>query len=532
MTELNNNVDADILIAGGGLAGLSLALQICKKRPQTTIKIIEAGSFPRAKAVTKIGESTVEIFSYYLRERLSLKDFLRDKQLKKFGIRMFFGQAESIDQLDELGASKAFGLPTYQIDRGDLENELVKQLAPYDVQILEKCHITQIDAEADIKSLSFTNDQSNSKTLKARWLVDCSGRAGLLKKTLNLASANEHNQHALWFRVNKTIRIDDWSDKPSWHSQCSPEKERWLSTNHFTGAGYWLWIIPLSSGATSIGIVFDDSAFSEAGIHDYASCLNWIEKNQPLCRKAIGDAQAMDFVIANDYSYGASKLFSDKRWALIGEAGVFADPFYSPGGDFIALGNDFCAGFIAKDLEGFDARIDIVVANKVMLAIYENTLRLYQNIYGGFGDRKLMSIKLLWDYAYYWGILAYAYWTDSLRDPQKLRSIAGILTKSQTMNKEVQQALAKRAEKRMVQTPKGLFLDQYQATCLQEFHQLLHQAKGTDDPIPLLEQHLEKLAGLKDYCIQQLSTENQESLKPHSFIQRTVGRYHQLVQQS
>ena len=30
-----------------------------------------------------------------------------------------------------------------------------------------------------------------------------------------------------------------------------------LSTNHICGEGYWVWLIPLSSGPISIGIVAD-----------------------------------------------------------------------------------------------------------------------------------------------------------------------------------------------------------------------------------------------------------------------------------
>ena len=33
------------------------------------------------------------------------------------------------------------------------------------------------------------------------------------------------------------------------------------------------------------------------------------------------------------------RVYSPQRWALTGEAGAFADPLYSPGSDFIGLGN-------------------------------------------------------------------------------------------------------------------------------------------------------------------------------------------------
>ena len=40
-----------------------------------------------------------------------------------------------------------------------------------------------------------------------------------------------------------------------------------------------------------------------------------------------------------DYSYSSERVFSKDRWACTGEAALFADPFYSPGTDLIAVAN-------------------------------------------------------------------------------------------------------------------------------------------------------------------------------------------------
>ena len=45
-----------------------------------------------------------------------------------------------------------------------------------------------------------------------------------------------------------------WSDDPDWHSRLA-EGDRSFSTNHLMGEGYWVWLIRLASGATSVGIV-------------------------------------------------------------------------------------------------------------------------------------------------------------------------------------------------------------------------------------------------------------------------------------
>jgi hypothetical protein len=42
----------------------------------------------------------------------------------------------------------------------------------------------------------------------------------------------------------------------------------------------------------------------------------------------------------------------ERRWSLVGEAGAFLDPFYSPGSDYITLGNTFTTDMIVRELNG------------------------------------------------------------------------------------------------------------------------------------------------------------------------------------
>ena len=77
----------DVAILGGGIAGLTLALQLKKARPATSILVAEKQDHPVPEATHKVGESTVEIAAYYLRNVLGLEEHLRAHQLNKFGLR-------------------------------------------------------------------------------------------------------------------------------------------------------------------------------------------------------------------------------------------------------------------------------------------------------------------------------------------------------------------------------------------------------------------------------------------------------------
>ena len=60
----------DVAIVGGGIAGLTLALELKKTRPAISILVIEKQEHPVPEAAHKVGESTGEIAGYYLRNVL------------------------------------------------------------------------------------------------------------------------------------------------------------------------------------------------------------------------------------------------------------------------------------------------------------------------------------------------------------------------------------------------------------------------------------------------------------------------------
>jgi flavin-dependent dehydrogenase len=471
---------------GGGLAGLTLALQLRKTLgDDSDIVVVERNGYPAPTASHKVGESTVEIGSHYLANMLELRDHLESRHLPKFGLRLFFGSEQQdgdISQFDELGASSVLPVRSYQIDRGILENHLWQTAADAGIQVRQGCKVTGISLGEDNAPHELTFVDGNSETrLASRWVVDACGRAGPLRARLGIAERSEHANHAVWFRLNARIKVDDWSSDTGWQGRCDSGR-RWLSTNHFMGPGYWVWLIPLGSGCTSVGIVADPSIHPSSCFPDFDATMEWLRKFQPTCWKAIDEVKdsLMDFRYLRRYSHSARQVFSADRWAMTGDAGVFIDPFYSPGSDFIAISNSLVTELIRSDTRGRLSGTRCQSAQELYFSFYRSTLDLYLGQYPGFGDLGLMACKTTWDYAYYWSVLARLFCSGAISDPRLLPTAGASLLRARSMNQQIQRQFRERAALQRKDPSSGRFVDQCRIPCLWNLNAALEGPLSAD----------------------------------------------------
>ncbi|NLA68117.1 MAG: NAD(P)-binding protein [Gammaproteobacteria bacterium] len=433
----------DVAILGGGLAGLTLALQLRQEHPDLSITVLERRAHAAPEAAFKVGESTVEIGAFYFAEVLGLREHLEREQVRKFGFRFFFSDGRSdIDRCTEIGVSRLLPTPSWQIDRGRFENILggLARERGIDLRAGRVARAVAMgEGETDHRiDWSCADGQG---TLSARWVVDASGRAGLLKRQLGLARGNDHDANAVWWRVDGIIDPNDWSDDAQWRARCTPP-DRWRSTNHMCGAGYWFWLIPLASGAHSLGIVCDARIHPLDTMDTHAKAMAWLHRHQPRVARALeapGHA-VKDFRFLRGFSYGCSQVFGE-RWALTGEAGLFLDPFYSPGSDFIAISNTFIADLVARDRAGQAHAPHAALYGQLYQSFYANTLTLYQDQYALFGDERVLPVKVIWDYTYYWSLLAPVFCGGRITDIAMYSRLRPLFERGSALNAAMQPLL-------------------------------------------------------------------------------------------
>jgi hypothetical protein len=148
------------------------------------------------------------------------------------------------------------------------------------------------------------------------------------------------------------------------------------------------------------------------------AAMDWIHEHEPQLGAALEGRrdQIEDFLKVENFSYGAKQVFSSDRWCLTGEAGAFLDPFYSPGSDYIAMGNTFVTDLIRRERAGEDIDEAARAHNDLFLQAYRTHLAFYEGQYGFWGNPQVMSAKVVSNNILYWGVNALLFFHEKLTD--------------------------------------------------------------------------------------------------------------------
>lgn len=411
----------DVAIVGGGMAGGLLARQLTRALPGVRLALFEkAGEHD-----WRVGESTVELASNYMIRRLGLSRYLYEEQLPKNGLRYFFDSPEKdlpIEAMSEIGSVNLPFHPAFQIDRARLDADLRRMNRALGVDIHEGVRVSKLALGSGGEAHHFeVHAGGATRRYACRWLLDASGRAGLVAKAKGLRVKEEtHKIGAVWGRFEGVTDLDDVGSE-SFRARVR-HTSRGLSTVHFCYAGYWIWFIPIRNGVISVGVVGDPPR-DMPEIRTAEGFRGFLESHGAV-REMLKAARLLDVQSYAQLAYGTTRYFHPDRWGMTGEAAVFADPLYSPGADFIALENDFLSDLVARDLGGETApelaeRTELY--DRFMRFRFEAAMLLYRGQYALLGSQELMRLKWDFDLALYYNLWVSAYMQDQHLDVAWLR---------------------------------------------------------------------------------------------------------------
>ncbi len=400
----------DAIIIGGALSGSAAAILLLRKNPGIRVLILEKAE----RLSRRVGEATVEVSAYFLGRVLGLTQYLNEAHLVKQGLRFYFANdaVETLAESSELGARYQVRLPSYQLDRATLDEEVLRRACAAGAVLLRPAAVSKVElSPGGEQAVTFANGDG-ARTVRARWVIDASGVAAMLARKNGWWQPNtEHPTAACWSRWSG---VKDWDGYelaqkfPEWASAIYGI--RGTATNHIIGDGWWSWWIPLKGGDTSVGVVFDQRLVDwpqDPGL--LGDRLKAFLMEHPVAREMLQEAKfdSADVHWRRNLAYSSS-VFAGDGFALVGDAAAFIDPFYSPGMDWIAFTSTAAVDLVSAERAGEPLAELIERHNRNFARSYRCWFEaLYKDKYEYIGEFDLMRIAFLLDLGlYYLGVVS------------------------------------------------------------------------------------------------------------------------------
>src|SRR6202166_2919290 len=373
----------DVLVMGGGAAGQLAAAYLGKRFPNLKVAVVEG---PR-KNRPIVGESLVEVSVDFMFE-LGLGAYLVEKHYPKYGLTYYFkpninDPADRTYVVDEIPTAPQ--ILSFQINRFTFDREVRDRNLENGVQLIDGNVMgVDINSGGGLHAVTVQGADGQIRMLRARWLIDATGRNRVLAKQLQLQELVKEQKNVFWFRL---MNFD-----PEILSRIQGLKKQnrayvpYFATHHFFGKGNWIWCIPMRSPENqpliSIGITYRTDVYPHGDVRTMEQFLECVGREHPVVVELVRSGTIVDTNYYGSYMWECRQRYSSDRWYIIGDAGDTVDPLYSVGLALSTLQIRQIAAIVQGELQGCDTReftkdLDTVLA-AFQRSVTRDTTRLYE----------------------------------------------------------------------------------------------------------------------------------------------------------
>jgi flavin-dependent dehydrogenase len=330
-------IETDVLVIGAGPAGSIAASMI--HRAGFNVRVVEREKFPRFV----IGESLLPRCMEVLEDAAFL-DAVKAKNFQpKFGAKFLKGEEVSDFNFEEQ-YTQGWNW-TWQVPRADFDQTLTDELQRKGVDIRFETTVTGIEFLNDESSTTtVSHGNGTTEKIKARFIVDASGYGRVIPRLFNLDKpSNLDPRKAVFAHVQDTHRME--FDEPN------------RITVVLYAPGVWVWVIPFSTGVTSLGFVGSLDFFNsmEGNLDEQFSKLI---NGHPYLKKRFSDVSWVFQPRKLEAWSATTDKFYGKGFVLTGNVTEFLDPIFSSGVMFATVSSHLASQLVIKKLKGGDVNWD------------------------------------------------------------------------------------------------------------------------------------------------------------------------------
>ncbi|PHH72942.1 hypothetical protein CDD80_4166 [Ophiocordyceps camponoti-rufipedis] len=339
-----------VLVIGGGPAGSFAATALA--RESIDVCLLEMQKFPRF--VESFSRTSMIPSMRHFLKFIDLEDAFNSKGfVKKNGGAFRIHPSQPDAHLNFLagGGPESY---TWNIIRSEADDMLFKHAITSGVHAFDDTKVNSIhfqDADSGLGrpvSASWTRGDGSSGIVRFQYLVDASGRDGMVSK-------RHLNNRKFKDNLKNVATWGYWTGSETYGTPGTvSENMPYFET--LQDASGWCWHIPLHDDTHSVGIVLNQDLATDKKKQlasprprdFYLSCLELVPQTKKLLAKAelVGDIKS-----ASDWSYSASS-YAFPYGRIAGDAGCFIDPYFSSGVHLAIMGGLSAAITISASIRG------------------------------------------------------------------------------------------------------------------------------------------------------------------------------------
>ena len=300
---ITDRSSVDVAIIGGGPAGAAAACLLAKWGHSVTV-LTRPGASSSALGESLPPSTRKLLGRIGVLAAVDAAGFVRSR-----GHTVWWG--ESHERVEEFPPDTT----GYQVFRHKLDRVLLDGAIAAGARVRENTVVAHVEPGPTTHRISFTHDGS-SRDVRARWVLDCSGRSGVVARRDFRRWEEGRNTVAL---VGLWRRTDGWN---------LPDATHTLVESFADG---WAWSVPVDDERRYFTVMVDPRLTDMTRGKDLGSTYR-SEMSKTRRLSALVDSQTMesDPWACSASMYSASR-YGDERLLLVGDAASFLDPISSFG---------------------------------------------------------------------------------------------------------------------------------------------------------------------------------------------------------